>query len=95
MRMAACLQLFAAYAQEAALRLLIPPRQQSKQVPLTARELECLRWTLQGKTAWEVANILGIAEQTAARHLHHAAKKLDCVNKHQAVVRALNRGLIQ
>jgi DNA-binding CsgD family transcriptional regulator len=63
-------------------------------VPLTRRELECLRWTSLGKTAWEVGRILGIAEHTAARHLHHASKKLGCVSKHQAVSRAQRLGLI-
>lgn len=64
-----------------------PPR-------LTRRELECLRWTLLGKTAWEVGTILGIAEQTAARHLHHASRKLGCVSKHQAALRAVHLQLI-
>lgn len=62
--------------------------------PLTPRELECLRWTFTGKTAWEVAHILGISEATAARHLNSATRKLDCVNKHQAVLKALRLGLI-
>lgn len=61
---------------------------------LTPRERECLRWTMDGKTAWEVARILGISEQTAARHLSRAIRKLDCVNKHQAVLKALRLGLI-
>ena len=36
----------------------------------------------------------GIAEQTAVRHLFNASKKLDCVNKHQAVLKALRLKLI-
>lgn len=35
-----------------------------------------------------------ISEQTAARHLHNASKKLACVNKHQAVLKALQMNLI-
>ncbi|HJV63475.1 MAG TPA: helix-turn-helix domain-containing protein [Albitalea sp.] len=61
---------------------------------VTARELECLRWTAEGKTAWEVGRILGISAQTAARHLNNAARKLGCVSKHQAVVKALRTKLI-
>lgn len=95
MRMAADLQLFAAYAQEAALRLLVPTAPGGLAVPLTARELECLRWTMDGKTAWEVGHILDISEQTAARHLCNATRKLDCTNKNHAVVKALRLGLIQ
>lgn len=62
---------------------------------LTPRELECLRWTAEGKTAWEVGQILGISAQTAARHLGNATQKLGGVNKHHAVVKALRMKLIR
>jgi DNA-binding CsgD family transcriptional regulator len=93
-RMAASLQLFAAYAQDIALRIL-PPAANSKGPQLSSRELECLRWTTEGKTAWEVGQILSISEQTAVRRLNNATHKLGCVNKHQAAVRALRFGLIE
>jgi len=94
-RMAAALQLFAVHAQDAAMRVLLPDALQEKNAcRLTPRELECLRWTMEGKTAWELGRILGIAEQTAVRHLFNASKKLDCVNKHQAVLKALRLKLI-
>jgi DNA-binding CsgD family transcriptional regulator len=64
-------------------------------VPLTTRELEALGWTMEGKTAWEVGEILGISEQTAVRHLNNATRKLDCVNKHHAVVKAMRLGLLR
>jgi hypothetical protein len=50
---------------------------------------------MEGKTAWEVGSILGISEQTAVRHLSNATHKLDCVNKHHAVVKALRVRLIR
>lgn len=93
-RLAAEFTLFTMHAIEPALDLLVPPRAASDAPVLTARELETLRWTMEGKTAWEVGGILGISEQTAARHLHHAARKFDCTSKHQAVVKALRLGLI-
>lgn len=62
---------------------------------LTPRELECLRWTMEGKTAWEVGTILGISERTAVLHLNNAMHKLDCSSKHQAVLKALRLGLIR
>ena len=94
-RMTADLQLFAVHAQEAAMRVLLPQAVPEKDHGhLTPRELECLRWTMEGKTAWELGRILGIAEQTAVRHLFNASKKLDCVNKHQAVLKALRLKLI-
>ena len=50
---------------------------------------------MEGKTAWELGNILGISEQTAARHVNNATQKLGCVNKIQAVVKALRMGVIR
>lgn len=94
-RLVADLQLFAVHAQEAALRILTPAMALPSTPPLTPRELETLRWTMEGKTAWEVGNLLGISERTAALHVNNATHKLDCVNKHQAVLKALRLGLIR
>ena len=96
-RIMADLQLFAVHAQEAAWRLLLPSQSDSHaNAPrLTPRELECLRWTMEGKTAWEVGAILNISERTAVLHINNAMKKLDCTSKHQAVLKALRLGLIR
>lgn len=94
-RMVASLQLFAVHAQEAAMRILVPSSVDSGLPALTPRELETLRWTMEGKTAWEVANVLGISERTAVLHANNAMHKLGCVNKHQAVLKALRLGLIR
>lgn len=93
-RLVADLQLFAVYAQDAALRLLLPALHQAERPALTPRELEVLRWTMEGKTAWEVGAILGISERTAVLHVNNAMHKLGCTNKHQAVLKALRLGLI-
>lgn len=94
-RLVADLQLFAVHAQDAALRILTPVMSSPGAPSLTPRELETLRWTMEGKTAWEVGNLLGISERTAALHVNNATHKLDCVNKHQAVLKALRLGLIR
>ncbi len=94
-RLVADLQLFAVHAQDAALRILTPAPNSPGAPSLTPRELETLRWTMEGKTAWEVGNLLGISERTAALHVNNATHKLDCVNKHQAVLKALRLGLIR
>jgi DNA-binding CsgD family transcriptional regulator len=94
-RIVAELQLFAVHALDAAQRVLLPASPQAGAPMLTPRELETLRWTMEGKTAWEVAGILGISERTAVLHLNNASHKLDCVNKHQAVLRAIRLGLIR
>lgn len=93
-RVVADLQLFAVHAQDAAFRLMLPEAQQAERPALTPRELEALRWTMDGKTAWEVGAILGISERTAVLHVNNAMHKLGCVNKHQAVLKALKLGLI-
>jgi DNA-binding CsgD family transcriptional regulator len=94
-RIVADLQLFAVHAQDAALRILVPPEAQSERPALTPRELECLRWTMEGKTAWETGELLGISERTAVLHINNAMHKLGCASKHQAVLKALRLGLIR
>jgi len=94
-RVVADLQLFAVHALDAAMRVLLPAKASVDAPSLTPRELEALRWTMDGKTAWEVGSILGITERTAVLHLNNAMRKLGCVNKHQAVLKALRLGLIR
>jgi DNA-binding CsgD family transcriptional regulator len=93
-RTVADLQLFAVHAQDAAMRILVPQGLQPERPALTPRELEGLRWTMEGKTAWEVGAILGISERTAVLHINNAMHKLGAINKHQAVLKALRLGLI-
>lgn len=94
-RIVADLQLFAVHAQDAAMRLFVPPALHPESPSLTRRELEALSWTMEGKTAWEVGAILGISERTVVLHLQNSMQKLNCVNKHQAVLKALRLGLIR
>ncbi|ALV04622.1 LuxR family transcriptional activator of bioluminescence operon/LuxR family quorum sensing-dependent transcriptional regulator [Roseateles depolymerans] len=97
-RMVADLQLFAVHAVDAALRVLLPHPHAPGDVDaprLTPRELQCLHWTMEGKTAWEVGTILSITERTAVLHINNAMHKLGCTNKHQAVLKALRLGLIR
>ncbi|NVO58509.1 LuxR family transcriptional regulator [Rhodobacteraceae bacterium B1Z28] len=64
-------------------------------VELSEREKECLSWTLEGKTAGEIATILGISTSTINQHASSAAGKLGSLNKHHAAVQALRLKLIQ
>lgn len=61
---------------------------------ISARELDCLKWTAAGKTAWEASKILGISERTVIFHLNAARKKLDCATTTQAVAKAVATQLI-
>jgi DNA-binding CsgD family transcriptional regulator len=93
-RLVADAQLFGAFAQSAMMRIW-NPKPEVDLPNLTAREVECLSWTLEGKTAWELGVILGITERTANFHLGNAIQKLDCDNKHSAVIKAMRMGLIR
>jgi len=93
-RVVAELQLFAVHAQDAAVRLLLPRDAMQERPKLTPREVEALKWTMAGKTAWEVGQVLAISERTVVMHLQNAMHKLDVTTKHQAVIKALGFGLI-
>ncbi len=62
---------------------------------LTDRETDCLNWTAAGKTSAEIADILLLSEHTVNHYLNRATKKLDAVNRTQAVANALRIGLIK
>lgn len=89
-RIVADLQLLAVHAQDAAARLLLP--QNSVQLP--ARQLQILRLTQEGKSAWVVGHLLGISENTVNYHLKRLFQQLDVSTKGQAVVRAMELGLL-
>ncbi|MDE2753801.1 MAG: autoinducer binding domain-containing protein [Gemmatimonadota bacterium] len=61
---------------------------------LTLREKECLLWTLEGKTAQDIAAILNLSVFTVNRHAHNATHKLGSLNKHHAAMQAFRAGLI-
>jgi DNA-binding CsgD family transcriptional regulator len=93
-RMVADLQLFAVHAQDTALRILVSESSQPECPALTPRELEVLRWTMDGKTAKAIGALLNVTERTAVAHLQNAMLKLNVNSKHQAVLKALRLGLI-
>ena len=65
-----------------------------QEILISARELDCLKWTAAGKTALEASIILGISERTVRFHLNAAREKLDCVTTTQAVAKAIANQLI-
>jgi DNA-binding CsgD family transcriptional regulator len=67
----------------------------NRQILVSARELDCLRWTAAGKSAWEASVILGISERTVRFHLNAAREKLDCTTTTQAVAEAVSHRLIE
>jgi DNA-binding NarL/FixJ family response regulator len=65
-----------------------------RQTYLTQREKEVLTWVGRGKTSSEIAIILGLSERTVNFHCDQAMRRLDVINRTQAVAKALTGGLI-
>ncbi|WP_244470376.1 response regulator transcription factor [Microvirga vignae] len=63
-------------------------------IHLTDREREVLTWVGRGKTSSEIAIILGIRERTVNFHCDQAMKRLDVINRTQAVAKAIAHRLI-
>lgn len=61
---------------------------------LTDREIDCLNWTAAGKTSAEISEIIGLSEHTVNHYLNRATRKLDTVNRTQAVAKAIRTGII-
>ena len=80
------LQLMTIYFHAHARRKLAPERIVNG-VALSPRELECLKWAAQGKSAWEIGQILNISRRTAAFHLDNVKAKFGVRTVCQAVVR--------
>lgn len=94
-RLMADLQLVAVHAQDAALRLLTHEQPRiDEQSPLTPRELEVLKFTMDGLTAAAISDRLAISVPTVNFHLRNLREKLGANSKHQAVLRALKLGLL-
>ncbi|WP_440224616.1 autoinducer binding domain-containing protein [Dokdonella sp. MW10] len=92
------LHLVATFLHEAGLRLGQPvaasPAPVAESAHLTSREADCLRWAAEGKTSWEIGQLLAIGERTVTFHLQNAARKLGVAGRRQAVARAISLQLI-
>ncbi|KQT62242.1 MULTISPECIES: helix-turn-helix transcriptional regulator [unclassified Aureimonas] len=63
-------------------------------IVLSSREVECLIWTAEGKSAEDCATILNLSDRTVRAYLENARKKLNVVTTTQAVAKALNYNLL-
>ena len=69
-------------------------RQSGDRPNLTPREREVLAWVAQGKSAWEIGEILDIAKRTVDEHAQTAVRKLGAVNRTHAVAIAVRERII-
>lgn len=67
---------------------------QSHSKLLTKREKEILNWLKHGKSSWDISRIIGRSENTVNFHIYNIMKKLQVVNRPQAVAVATHLGLI-
>lgn len=89
-------QLAGAFAFEGARRLwsvrgqvLTPPPPM-----LTDRQRDCLLWAARGKTDWEIGRILGVTEETVARHIKQACARYGVSKRTLLAIRALFDGTL-
>jgi len=87
------LQIVAHHFHDAAQRTLARQAAVPPPIPLTSRELEILKWTVDGKTAWEIGQIVHISERTVNFHLRNIMAKFGVHNKTHAAAKAINLGL--
>ena len=61
---------------------------------LSPRQRECLKWTSEGKSAADIADILGLSRFTVQEHLAQACARLGVRTKVQALTQAYLLGLL-
>ncbi|MBO9547142.1 helix-turn-helix transcriptional regulator [Caulobacter sp.] len=61
---------------------------------LTPRQRECLKLAQQGKTAVQIADLLGISEHTVNSYFSDAYRRLNARNRTHAVAEAVRLGEI-
>lgn len=54
---------------------------------LTSREIDVLFWTAEGKSSWDISQILGISESTVNFHINSAKRKLGVYSRPHAVAK--------
>ena len=62
---------------------------------LSLREVQVIQLLQNGKTNKQMALVLGISEHTVRNHMRNAFEKLKVKNRAQAVVKAVEQGLVQ
>lgn len=80
------------FLSEAYQRILKVPRRHSGK--FTPREIEVLNWLKEGKSSWETSVILNCSKRVIDFHAKNIISKLNASNRIDAVVKALQQGII-
>lgn len=75
--------------------LLLRRLRRNRDVRLTPRELESLHWAAQGKSDWDIGEILTISKETVHRHIENAKRKYGVPTRQQAVLKAIADGKLR
>lgn len=67
----------------------LPGGDEANRVRLTPREREVVSWLARGKTADDIAGLLGLSPRTVEYHIANAGQKLNTTNRTHTVVEAL------
>jgi len=88
-------QLAGVYAFEAARRLWSGRGYRDEAAPqLTDRQRDCVLWVARGKGDWEIGRILGVSEETVARHIKQACARYGVSKRTLLTIRALFDGTL-
>jgi DNA-binding CsgD family transcriptional regulator len=72
----------------------IRERKQNARYKLTPREYEVLNWIKEGKSSWEISNILNCSERVVIWHANNITQKLEANNRLHAVAIAMRYNII-
>jgi DNA-binding response OmpR family regulator len=70
------------------------PEEDAPPNPLTGREREVIKLLADGKTYKQVATAMSLSQSTVRNHLHNVYRKLDVVDRAQAVIASRENGWI-
>lgn len=85
-------QLIGTFAYEAARRIHLARPGSANHVALTPRQLDVTLQVARGKTDWEIAQILGVSEETVTEHVDAARARYGVGKRNQLVLRAIQDG---
>jgi DNA-binding CsgD family transcriptional regulator len=93
-RVISILQTVVPHIHLASSRIVEERRIECNKKVLSRRENEVLKWLKRGKSSWDISVILEIGESTVNFHIYNIMKKLDVVNRPQAIAVATHLGLL-
>jgi len=87
---------FTLHVQDVAFRIFDPNYDRHEpQLSLSKTEVELLKWSSDGKSNKEAAQLMNMTETEALAYLTSALRKLNCVSKYHAATKAMRLGLLR